>query len=246
MESGMPLIEQRLINEAEVALLDQVVEQQLEVDFSYRYDVQRLRETMRANETAAKATMRRLMSDAELRRIGHITAPPLAEVVELVWDSDPDFAVEVYDRLFSHHEADESATPVINDIFSFQMSRSQLYGGAHWHLEQNFAAFLEAQPQHAMQAMLRVLNQLHSQQKRSRRRPQVLEVPQADGTVSRIALEDDPWPEHFATSSGHPLDFLWTSSRTGATSSSRSPTRRRATTSGNRSLLWPYLHQHGR
>lgn len=84
----------------------------------------------------------------------------LCDNVKEFFEHDPGLASEVYLKLFGHVESSEEETIMgpQSVVMSLRSTRRQDFEMCHYRLEQNFPAFLEKAPQHAVTTGLKIVN----------------------------------------------------------------------------------------
>lgn len=70
--------------------------------------------------------------------------------VDSIWPCDPEFAAEVYERIFAHRETSTDATPMGTPVLPMRSNRRQDFGMCIYQLNEHYGAFLAASQEHAV------------------------------------------------------------------------------------------------
>jgi hypothetical protein len=122
--------------------------------------------TIASDLSASSEIIRKIISYEELLRAGYIQAHPVVRYIQLIWQVDPDLAVEVYDAIFGYVETDRSTTSIGDLILPLRSNRKQDYEGSYYLLAKKFPVFLSEQPREATCALIRVIRHFWDQKDR--------------------------------------------------------------------------------
>lgn len=89
----------------------------------------------------------------------------LANDVEKIWRSDPEFAVEIYTKIFEYEETSKEPTQMRGGVLALTSNRRQDYEGCYYLLGEKISKFLEAKPTYAVKAIIYVVDALVRREK---------------------------------------------------------------------------------
>jgi hypothetical protein len=110
-----------------------------------------------ASDTIESARLvEQVLSQSHLAKHGHVTAPLLAENVPHIAVFDPDFAVRIFELIFSCPDPPDEKTWLAgqpSQLLPLTSTRKQDFDMARWQLGENLGEFLKASAGHATKAI---------------------------------------------------------------------------------------------
>ena len=111
--------------------------------------------TYRSDIDRSRSLLRRLFDYDHFVQYADVEIPWFTRNLKPILAADPDFVVEVYDRVYRSVITDETSTPVNNSqILSLSTSRRQDYESSWWSLEQLFPQLLATHHRHGVRALI--------------------------------------------------------------------------------------------
>jgi hypothetical protein len=159
--SNLSPASKQLFHESAVLLLNFHLDSELALHQNIKLVAKWVCRTYDINAASSQTVVRRLLTDKELRRSGHLTAGEIAEELENV--SDPIFVGEIYEAIFGYTENDQSLVSIsgYSRIDNFTASRGQEYRRSWGTLAHKFPKFLRANPLPGTRALIKIYRQLY-------------------------------------------------------------------------------------
>ena len=111
--------------------------------------------TYRSATDRSRSLLRRLFERDHFVQYADIEIPWLTRNLKPILAVDPDFVVEIYDRVYRSVITDETSTPVNNSqILPLSTSRRQDYESSWWRLEKLFPQLLATHHLHGVRALI--------------------------------------------------------------------------------------------
>lgn len=114
--------------------------------------------TMAGNPEVSALLIRRMLTPEELALSGYFRGNEVAREIVAVARCMPDLAVEVYQRLFSHHELSAEQVPMGgSQVLSLTTNRHDMFSSAYYELTRALPEIFGVSPRTATRAVCRVL-----------------------------------------------------------------------------------------
>ena len=148
--------------------------------------------TYGTDPAASRRLLQRLFDPSRKKNHAHEDFPWLSREIEPISKVDPDFVVEIYKQVFGYSVDDTTTTSMGGgQILPFSSNRQQDYQGSFYSLRQSYPAFLEREPEKAVEALIGSLEGYVARKHKIRADAEEVSI-DAGGRVYRF-IEDDSY-----------------------------------------------------
>ncbi|NHN86998.1 hypothetical protein GOB93_20850 [Acetobacter musti] len=115
-------------------------------------------DTITTNVGASVALLRQVLSKDRFERFAPQELPALARKIKQIAAASPEFAVEVYQSVFTGEVTEDRQTSIGSSrIFNLTSNARQDFEGARWSLKEYFPDFLATSPVEATEALIKAI-----------------------------------------------------------------------------------------